>query len=497
MPAGVMRFIVPDANRVNAGSAELAYMTGLDMVPWTCRSTYAKGVLSVERPTTESGRLHIPWDVPGRGQLTLTTSMLLSRNKPYILPVELARGTLNMVRNQAADWQSIGLIVSILFEAVLREASKAFGQAATRISNPEEASVHAELALAATLEAADLLTISYVEQATTVRRRPNNRLLTLLGIDLGSAVPEGAVADKLCETFHLATVPFNWKSIESKEGEYDWKLCDAQVAWCQQSNRIICGGPLLRLDHLGLPDWLWLWSGDFDNLLSFASDYIETVVGRYRDRVKVWHCAARADQGHVLSLTEEQRLQLTVRAVEVTKRVSPGTPVIVRMDQPWAEYMRKSPPDLSPLHFADALIRAGVPVDGLAIELNLGYFPGGSYLRHRLEINRLIDLWSYLGLPLHVIFVIPSSDSMDPNATEGIRVMGGCIGKEEPLEFHRQLAQSILPVILAKPAVQSITWGQYSDGVLHEFPHGGLIDSSGSLKPCLQSLSNLRRQYLD
>ena len=40
----------------------------------------------------------------------------------------------------------------------------------------------------------------------------------------------------------------------------------------------------------------------------------------------------------------------------------------------------------------------------------MGYEPGGSFFRDRLELSRLLDLWSYLGLPLQVILTVPSGE---------------------------------------------------------------------------------------
>ena len=62
--------------------------------------------------------------------------------------------------------------------------------------------------------------------------------------------------------------------------------------------------------------------------------------------------------------------------------------------------MRQRHSDFPPLHFADTLVRAGVELSGLMLEMNVGYFPGGTLPRHAVEFNRQLDMWSLLGLPL-------------------------------------------------------------------------------------------------
>ena len=44
------------------------------------------------RESAESGRLFVPWSVPGHGTPYIGTATLAERRDPYILPVELARG---------------------------------------------------------------------------------------------------------------------------------------------------------------------------------------------------------------------------------------------------------------------------------------------------------------------------------------------------------------------------------------------------------------------
>ena len=51
------------------------------------------------------------------------------RTAPYQLLVELARGKVNQVRGQLADWQGAGLQISPQLNALVREASYTFGHA--------------------------------------------------------------------------------------------------------------------------------------------------------------------------------------------------------------------------------------------------------------------------------------------------------------------------------------------------------------------------------
>jgi hypothetical protein len=68
----------------------------------------------------------------------------------------------------------------------------------------------------------------------------------------------------------------------------------------------------------------------------------------------------------MLGLSEEQRLRLVVTAVEAVRTTDPRAPVVLVIDQPCAEFMGERECDLSPLHFADALVRAEIGVAAIS-----------------------------------------------------------------------------------------------------------------------------------
>jgi hypothetical protein len=253
---------------------------------------------------------------------------------------------------------------------------------------------------------------------------------------------------------------------------------------------------MLELDDRGLPDWLCLWQDDLDSVAGFIAEHVKATVKRYRGKVSLWECASRVNIGEALSLREEDKLKLTVMAVETARAIDPKTPMTVRFDQPWAEYLARTELDLSPLHFADALTRAEIGVTGLGLEINLGYQPGGTLPRDRLAFNRLIDLWSCLGLPLYATLTMPSSGEEDPLATSQSRPMDNVASGGWTPQLQQSWIEKLAPFLISKSAIHGLIWNQLDDAVPHDFPHAGLIDAHGQSKPVLQTLAALRRQHL-
>jgi hypothetical protein len=469
-------------------------MCGQDELPWYGRAYMSGAQLIVERAESDSGCAWVPWRIDGRGVLLLGTSTLMERDKPYRLEVELARGTINRLRNQIAQWEMLGLAVPDDLRSEVLDATRYFSRAATT-EEPEPAADNAERALVAAVDAMDRSATIYAEQAIEVRRAQSKKLTTWFGVHLGDSMPAVTVARQLLPSFNMVSVPLSWRSIEASEGRRNWKQAEAQIEWGKMAGMKIMGGPLLELDDRGVPDWTYLWEGDFDSLIGFMLDHVTTVVKRYRGKVHLWQVVSRMSHGRVLALTEDQRLQIAAQAITKVRELDPSTPLIASFDQPWAEYLASEQLDLAPLHFADALVRADLGLSGLGIEITVGYHPGATPHRSAHAYSRLVDTWGLLELPLMVSLTLPSSAERDPMASPKIQVLSSDANEVTPATQAAWIERHV-PLLLAKSPVQVILWNQLSDAVPHHYPHGGLFDAQDQPKLALESLRKIRQQLL-
>jgi hypothetical protein len=377
----------------------------------------------------------------------------------------------------------------------LREATSKFSKAATSQDDPAAASAAANESIAAALEVSNRLVRLYADQSLAARQR-QTPVATLLGVSLGPQAPAVAIRRQLVEACNIIQLPVSWRALESKEGRRDWKPTDEQLGWCQKSGLKVAMGPLLRLDDRGVPDWMYLWEGDEDNLTRLLLDHVRAVASRYAGRVHLWHVASRVNNGQLLSLDEETRLNLVAQAVQVVRKIDPRTPTVVSFDQPWAEYLVEEDRDLAPWHYADALVRADLGISGFGLEINAGYWPRGSAHRPAFEYGRLIDQWSQLGLPLMVLLTAADSDSPDPQAAKNINVELIQTPGENSQDVQANWASLVAPLLLARPAVQVLIWNQLSDADPHDFPHSGLFDEKSKPKPTLALLRELRKSCM-
>ncbi len=268
------------------------------------------------------------------------------------------------MRNQLALWQGIGLESPPGFDAQLKAAIGHMAQAAISQDDLSVSTAAAQRAIAAAQEAMRVLVRGYVDQSLAARQRQNVKGQKALGVSLGRAVLKESVQRDIVSTFNAAMIPLPWKELEPREGKFDWTLADRQIEWCRLNNLRPFAGPVLQLDRASLPDWLYLWEGDFENLASLMVGQIKTVVNRYKGKVALWTCSAGLNTAEAMSLSEEERLRLAVMSVEATRETDARAAVVLAIDQPWGEFMGRQPCDFSPLHFADALgaARSGSPV---------------------------------------------------------------------------------------------------------------------------------------
>ncbi len=136
------------------------------------------------RESNESGRLFVPWPVEGYGTPIVGTATLAERPEPYNLAVELARGKLNEVRNQLADWRQMGLRLPTELDRVLGESQRAFVKAVISGDDAEVSYAAAQVSLAGVEQAADLLMEAYTGQVLQTRLSATPKLPTLLGCAL-------------------------------------------------------------------------------------------------------------------------------------------------------------------------------------------------------------------------------------------------------------------------------------------------------------------------
>jgi GH35 family endo-1,4-beta-xylanase len=481
---------------------------GPDCMPWVTSLRLDRDQLCLEKGSDESGYLMAPWSLEEHGQLMITSATLTERHHPYTLLVELARGKINQVRNQAADWREGGLQIPATFQDQINQAIKTFGQAtlsqapvvkpdgALAETPPATLTAEAVQALRQGHGAADRLARLYAEQVFHIRHQRQQQLDTLFSCNLtGTAPPADEESDAFAKAFNSVNVPLSWHVIEANEANYNWESYDSLLAWAEERDLPILAGPLIDFSPTHLPSWLWTWERDQSSMVTFICRFIEAAVRRYRGRIQQWQLTGASNWANVLNLKEEELLGLTYRICDTAYQADPSLHLVLGTSQPWGDYLAQQHRNHSPFLFADWLIRSGLQLSTLDVEVIMGVSPRGSYCRDLLDLSRMLDLYALLGLPLQVTLGYPSVNEPDPEADPELAVGAGH-WNGYTLESQANWTDSFTTLCLAKPYVKSVRWCHWSDADRHQFPHCGLVDSAGNRKPALDKLQSARQKHL-
>ncbi|APW63099.1 endo-1,4-beta-xylanase [Paludisphaera borealis] len=494
---GVLKFRLPsnDSDRRSAGFRK-AYIAGLDRTPGRLGVDIRNGLMTCSRDNSESGRLFVPWPIAGYGTPVVGTATLSERPSPYVLSLELARGKLNDVRNQMADWTQMGLRTTSELADVLSVARRAFVRAAMHGDEPEVCFEASQASLEASSKAGDLLTESYLGQVLQNRLASAGKLTTQLGCVLGGDPEKIAGSAQWPSAMNAAQVSVSWRDLAPTEGKFRWDLIDAQLAWCRRHRLNVEVGPLIEFRNAALPDWIWLWDGDPDAISGFATDLVRQAVTRYKGKVSFWQVVHRPAGHEILGLGEEDQIRIAARAIQVARQADSSAQLCLGVDRPWAEWMSGSRFQLGPLHLCDYLIRSDVGVSCIALEIAPGYSDPGSQMRDLFEFSRLLDLYALLNVPLHLQLVAPSSVESDAAADPNVQV--------EPWQWPQPPSEALqadwaarwVSLAIAKPFVRSVKWLQASDASPHVYPNGGLHRGDSTAKPVFSRLQSLRKEWI-
>jgi hypothetical protein len=439
---GTVTLLLPDPVPAAAESAlgEICFAGGYDMAPQPVEVVRQRDRILLHRPEADSGFLMVPWVIENLGPVVIHTSTIRQRAEPYRLSVELARGKLNHLRNQTAEWTDIGLELSPLFRERLRAANAIFGKAATA-DDPKTADREAAAALAEAVALSGELVRVYTDQVFRTRHVQESQLRTALGCRL-TGPPPGAEASRFYQAaFNAVRIVPLWSRIEPRQSEFAWEELDALVAWAHSAKLNVSLGPLIDLRPGLMPKWVDDWHGDWSSMAAFACDFVEMVMVRYGERIGTWLIASGFNHEDLGGLIEDDRIRLAARLLDSARQIDRDGELIVGLARPWGEYRREPEYNYSPLLFADTLLRAGIRISGFELEI-FESGPSGGWPREPLEFVRLLDAFGTLGVSLDIALAGPA----------------------EPVATSESRLASLYSVAACMPHIRSVFWRDWSAG---------------------------------
>ena len=497
---GEFRFRIPEFWAIESRHIKTIHIVGLDGIPKPCSVSTLDDLLIVTRNQHESGRTYIAYPFGEQGELTICTGTLPESEQPYDLATELARGSLNRLRNQTSIWQEGGLNIPDMVWQHMELATEQLG--ASIVTPAPEKDELARASLDTTMKAIFALCDHFGQEISSFRVNESEIPSFWLATPYAGETMEHSQAKPLFDLLatHPETPPNGDRDIDER--------------------RIV--GPLLDASPHSAFSRSEL---DFQSNRRQLIEHCRNTVQTLPKKSTLIHAACGLNGIGHRHLSYRQQIQLTTEILNLIDDSNVELPVLVSFDYPWAEKLAWSVGGIHPLQIADDLMRNGCKISFIGLDINLDYWPNGSVARDPLQWIDLIDVWCQLGLPLVLCLRVPQvqlssqakdielnhrpqdnrtieigadSDSVDglEDPVTSAQIAGNSIrdNLDETQRLH--LINTILPMAVARPGVHGVFWRQWSDGQDPRYPHAGLANDNGSLKSITTTIATLRRETL-
>jgi endo-1,4-beta-xylanase len=298
--------------------------------------------------------------------------------------------------------------------------------------------------------------------------------------------------------FNFATLPhFFLRHYEEVQGTARPEGAEQILKWLAQAGIEAKGHPLVYLIEPNIPPWL---RGKAYNTMAEAMrTRVVREVGHFKGRINVWDII---NEPHLPNqhYTQEQIVELTRIAAEATKQANPAATRIVNINWPTGDYVVAPPARplvakgmaQTPYQYFKALQVAKVDYDIIGIQM---YYWG----LDMMEISRLLDRFAQFEKPIHITEIgISSAPGVDKRSLFNKQDLSVLLG-----EWHRPWDEAVqadwleqfYTIAYSKPAVQAISWWEFSDHEGSGWPFGGLLQKNFTPKKSYARLQNLRKAW--
>lgn len=541
-----------------------AYAFGQDDVPISAAVVQENDIIRIERTGTDAAGLalqaaaRLPDGKGSLGLLALQTCLLPERAEPYTLSLELARHRIMLFLNKLEEWDFFDLAtddpVMVIFERARQAFTAALVTANAHATQTDlvKADLLAQDALGLAVDAGERLALLNAQRTLPLRQSgqlyaraaqrlealtqeapspgvpitlPGEHLTVLPGVaQIGCAISPVSISEPVAKALSsvcdFVTMPMRWLELEPEEGEQAFGPTDRWIEWALKVAKLpVVGGPLLDFRINSTPDWLYIWENDYETLREMIYEHVQAVVTRYRRTISRWTICSGLNTGTSFKLSPEQVMDLTRSCAFIVRKLHPQARIQVEISQPWGEYFSLNRRSVPPLVYADTLIQAGVPLDIIALRLQMAQPLPGQMTRDLMAISSMLDKFAALDRPIAITAVGCPSEAMQPAApptrraananpfademdNEDATVDSGPILNpgtwRKPWNEATQadwLAQ-VVAVCAAKPGVASVCWQDMVEVTGRarppEMPAGGLITQAGVSKAALSKLALIR-----
>jgi len=278
---------------------------------------------------------------------------------------------------------------------------------------------------------------------------------------------------RFVEIFNYATLPFYWRSYERERGQRDEIRLAAMAGWCRAKGLAVKGHPVLW--HETFPEWF----GPDEPMEAAARQRIEETVGRFRGLVDRWDVvneslvAPEFDNAWGRYVKRVGPIAAVDRALRLAAKANPEGTFLVN------DF--KIEPELQ--EQLAALLEIGAPFQAIGLQ---SHMHGGEWTTEKTW--EVCETYARFGLPLHFTELTVLSGPREVPMTDYHRNRENWATTPEEEARQAEHVERIYELLFAHPAVEAITWWDFSDDRAWMRAPAGLLRKDMSPKPAYDRL---------
>lgn len=309
------------------------------------------------------------------------------------------------------------------------------------------------------------------------------------GID--ENVLQQGYAERYAALLNYATLPFYWGFYEPEPGRCDKQQRLEQMAdWCRQHHIVAKGHPLAW--HLVFPEWAHAIPDE--EALSRLHERIRQIVSHFAGRIDTWDVINEATTSHIHEnavgrwIKKEGAARCVQQCLQWAHQANPRASLLFNDFNIWGKGFV---PDGAYPALARTLLECKAPLTALGIQSHMH--------KETWPIEKVweaCETYAQFGLPVHwteatVLSGRPKPVDDEDWMTTHTDWVSTPEGEKAQLEYGRQF----YTVLFSHPAVEAITWWDFSDLQAWQGAPAGLVRKDMSPKPLYEWLMEAFRRH--
>lgn len=476
---------------------QASYLVGADEVPVRGQIAFSGGQIECKQTNGEAAALALMWEVKGSGKFLLQTTRLPDQAKPYVLNVELARWRLMRLTQKLEDWALFNYPQMGHIDGQINRARQLFIQAVQSLDSPPEAADLADQSLELSIEAGELLAKFHAARMLGPRLQLGSSARKMFGCRINQSMQTEGISPDGLAAHNFVQVPVSWAELQPSKGRFNLTRLDRWFEFLLKHRITIKLGSVVRFEESCIPDWLKKGNVDFEAIRELVYDYLSHIANRYGKYIRSWIILSGIHAENYFNLNFDQILELTRLASLRAKQLCPRASTVIEIICPWGEYYARNPRTIHPFLYADMVSQSGINFDGFALQMFFGNAREGMYTRDFFQISSLIDRYSVLGKPLHIITAAPSQAAPGGADNSSNNAPAGYCSSPWTAQTQAHWLDTFYQIALSKPQVESITWDGLSDADADRVPFSGLFTKDWTSKPAFAALRELQKRFTE